>query len=117
MEIIDLVGITFVLEALILSEKIRDFRLTNLEQGQVKSLAIELYLSVEKMRNEGEGYMEMGDATNQIISKHLSAIPPEPTAKYYVEFKEEKTLWPWSSFNNEWQKSKNYSGWCWYTWV
>ncbi len=76
-EIMDLVGITFVLEALILSEKMRDTRLTDLEQDQVENLAMELYLHVDKLRGEGEGYWEMGDAANNIIDKHLSRIDAE----------------------------------------
>jgi len=71
-EILDLVGVTFVIEALILSENMRDARLTDLDQGQVENLTSELYHSLEIMRSAGEGYIEMSDSANNSIDKHLS---------------------------------------------
>ena len=73
----DVIYIAFVIEALILSENMRDERLTYLDQEDVEQLTMELYLHVDKLRGEGEGYMEMGDAANNIIDKHLSHIDAE----------------------------------------
>ena len=67
-----LVGIIFVLESLILSEKMRDTRLTDLAQNEVENLAMELYLSMEQRRSNGNGYMEMCVVANNIIDEHLS---------------------------------------------
>ena len=72
-EILDLVGIIFVIESLILSERMRDVKLTNLEQGEVENLAMELYLVVERRRSRGDGYGEMCEIANEVISKHLSS--------------------------------------------
>ena len=73
-EILDLVGILFILESLILSEKMRDVELTNLDQGQVENLAMELFLLLERKRSRGNGYSEMCETANEVISKHLSSI-------------------------------------------
>ena len=73
-EILDLVGITFVLEALILSEKMRDEKLTNLSQEEVEDLSLELYLSLERKRGIGDSYSEMCEIANKIIRKHLSLL-------------------------------------------
>lgn len=67
-----LTEITFVIESLILSEKMRDPRLTNLDQDDVENLAKALYLTMEHMRSEGNGYMEMTDAANKIIDERLN---------------------------------------------
>lgn len=73
-EILDLVGITFVLETLILSEKMRDKKLTDLSTKQVENLTMELYLSLERRRSYGDAYSEMRELANEVISKHLSYI-------------------------------------------
>ncbi len=73
----DVIYIAFVIEALILSDNMRDKRLTYLDQEDVEKLAMDLYLNVDKMREEGDGYMEMGDAADNIIDKHLSHIDAE----------------------------------------
>lgn len=75
--ILDIVSITFIIEALTLSELMRDERLSDLEQEQVESLALELYLTLEKEKSEGGGYIQLCDAVNHIIDKHLSRIGKE----------------------------------------
>ena len=70
--ILDLVGTIFLIESLILSEKMRDKRLTDLDQNGVENLAMELYLSIEQKRSSGHGYTEMGVVANNIIDEHLS---------------------------------------------
>lgn len=65
------VAITFIIEALILSEKMRDERLTNLDQEEVENLSRELYTTLETMRSKWEGYFEMTEAVNSIIEEYL----------------------------------------------
>ena len=70
--ILDSVGVSFIIETLILSEKMRDKRLTDLDQDKVESLATELYHYVEIMRSDGEGYLEICNSANNIIENILS---------------------------------------------
>jgi len=78
---IDRVGIVFIIETLILSKNMRDKRLTDLEQEPVEKLVRELYIVLENLRYQGEGYMEMSDSANNIIDKHLSKLDHSLDAK------------------------------------
>ncbi len=73
-ELKDLQILLFVIEAIILSEGMRDERLTDLNQDEVENMAFEIYLKVGVIRSQlgGCGYMEMGEGTNEVIKEHLS---------------------------------------------
>ena len=100
-KVLDLVCVAFVLEALILTEKMRDFRLTDLEKKEVENIAIELYQSIEEMRNEMEGDIGICKAADKIIEKQLSPMLLYPASQRSLEFEEKKTLWSWSSFDTD----------------
>ena len=100
-KVLDLVSVIFVLEVLIYREKMRDFRLTDLEKKEVENLAIELYLIIEEMRNEIEGHIDLSGDTNKIIDNQLSDMLHDPEFQRYLEFKGTKTLWSWSSFDTD----------------
>ena len=73
-DILNLVRIIFVIEALILTDLMRDERLNDLDKDEVESLALELYLTLEKERSIGGGYMQLCDASNNILDEHLSRV-------------------------------------------
>ncbi len=68
----DIQFLLFVLEAIVLSDGMRDKRLSNLDQSQLEDLVFDLFFSVEIERCELAGYGEMGDVANEVIEKHLS---------------------------------------------
>ncbi len=68
----DIQFLLFVLEAIVLSDGIRDKRLSDLGQSQLEDLVFDLFFSVEIERCELAGYGEMGDVANEVIEKHLS---------------------------------------------
>ncbi len=80
--ILDILNIISVVKSLILSDLMRDECLNDLDQEQAESLALELYLTLEKERCGGWGYVQLCDASNHIIERHLSEIYDDSTARH-----------------------------------